>query len=319
MGLKSMHEAKKPQTEQKNSSTELLEQQSKRITELEQQVQTLSSENSTLRSELQKKSEKIEKLNEADLVLKQNAELQKQNSKLLSEKQQAEERAEATVTSVKSEYRRKETQLYTLQQQAREAERTAQQLADERESEIKSRVSEKSDEIRKSLEMKYQGKLGGALLYGLLATVLTASQSEAFVLDFKAFFLGIWNFLSLAWETLLKLASGASQIAYKIPQETVAVILHWVILAVIVVGAIALVGFLLFIAVAKLYSFYTEYDYVGFADQFSLAELLISLAVIVWFAEPIRTALPVNLLLLFILAHVVFIAIRWYIKKRRGY
>ena len=48
----------------------------------------------------------------------------------------------------------------------------------------------------------------------------------------------------------------------------------------------------------------------------------ISLAVSVYFAEPIRAVIPINLLLLLILVHIVYVLIRWYVKgcmRSRGY
>ena len=68
----------------------------------------------------------------------------------------------------------------------------------------------------------------------------------------------------------------------------------------------------------KVFEFYTE-DY---ADTMSLAVFLISLAVSVYFAEPIRAVIPINLLLLLILVHIVYVLIRWYVKgcmRSRGY
>ena len=70
--------------------------------------------------------------------------------------------------------------------------------------------------------------------------------------------------------------------------------------------------------VGKVFEFYTE-DY---ADTMSLAVFLISLAVSVYFAEFIRAVIPINLLLLLILVHIVYVLIRWYVKgcmRSRGY
>ena len=78
------------------------------------------------------------------------------------------------------------------------------------------------------------------------------------------------------------------------------------------------VGFLIFLGASKVFEFYTE-DY---ADTMSLAVFLISLAVSVYFAEPIRAVIPINLLLLLILVHIVYVLIRWYVKgcmRSRGY
>ena len=73
-----------------------------------------------------------------------------------------------------------------------------------------------------------------------------------------------------------------------------------------------------FYGASKVFEFYTE-DY---ADTMSLAVFLISLAVSVYFAEFIRAVIPINLLLLLILVHIVYVLIRWYVKgcmRSRGY
>ena len=178
---------------------------------------------------------------------------------------------------------------------------------------------------RKSLESAYQGKrialdgvFFGSLAYGVLCTVFTAVRSERFVSDFKAFFGTIWAFLLTALEKLLQLAKWASQIGDKIPQEIVAFIVHWFVLIAVVVlvggGAILL----LFIGVEWVYQNYKS-DY---ADTTSLAVALASLAISVFFAEPIRAVIPINLLLLLIITHVLYVGVRWFIKgyrESRGY
>ena len=104
----------------------------------------------------------------------------------------------------------------------------------------------------------------------------------------------------------------------KIPQPVVATIVHYLLLIVFVGGIAIGVGFLIFLGASKVFEFYTE-DY---ADTMSLAVFLISLAVSVYFAEPIRAVIPINLLLLLILVHIVYVLIRWYVKgcmRSRGY
>lgn len=97
-----------------------------------------------------------------------------------------------------------------------------------------------------------------------------------------------------------------------------ATIVHYLLLIVFVGGIAIGVGFLIFLGASKVFEFYTE-DY---ADTMSLAVFLISLAVSVYFAEPIRAVIPINLLLLLILVHIVYVLIRWYVKgcmRSRGY
>ena len=117
---------------------------------------------------------------------------------------------------------------------------------------------------------------------------------------------------------LLKGGQWASQLGDKIPQPVVATIVHYLLLIVFVGGIGIGVGVLLFLGASKVFEFYTD-DY---ADTLSLAVFLISLAVSVYFAEPIRAVIPINLLLLLILVHIVYVLIRWYVKgcmRSRGY
>lgn len=116
----------------------------------------------------------------------------------------------------------------------------------------------------------------------------------------------------------LKGGQWASQLGDKIPQPVVATIVHYLLLIVFVGGIAIGVGFLIFLGASKVFEFYTE-DY---ADTMSLAVFLISLAVSVYFAEFIRAVIPINLLLLLILVHIVYVLIRWYVKgcmRSRGY
>lgn len=324
MGLKSMHEASRQPREQE-SNLQLIEEQTHKISEQEQTISELSSQVSMLKSEVQKLADKNVKLNEADNVLKQNEELKKQNEKLKQDKLNAEQEAEATVSSVKREYEAKGRE---LDRRIGEAAKQSASLKSERQSiseDIEQRATAKYLDRKKELDRKFKAQtasydsfLLGLLLYGVLTTVFTAVRSEAFVSDFKAFFIAIWQFLVNAFQLLLKGGQWASKLGDMIPQQVVATIVHYLLLIVFVGGIAIGVGFLIFLGASKVFEFYTE-DY---ADTMSLAVFLISLAVSVYFAELIRALIPINLLLLLILVHIVYVLIRWYVKgckRSRGY
>ncbi|WP_270561345.1 DUF6040 family protein [Eisenbergiella tayi] len=258
-------------------------------------------------------------------MLKLNAELKKQNEKLKQDKLNAEKEAEATVSSVKREYEAKGRE---LDRRIGEAAKQSASLKSERQSiseDIEQRATAKYLDQKKELDRKFKAQtasydsfLLGLLLYGVLTTVFTAVRSEAFVSDFKTFFMVIWQFIVNAFQLLLKGGQWASQLGDKIPQPVVATIVHYLLLIVFVGGIAIGVGFLIFLGASKVFEFYTE-DY---ADTMSLAVFLISLAVSVYFAEPIRAVIPINLLLLLILVHIVYVLIRWYVKgcmRSRGY
>ena len=344
MGLKSMHaEKQSEQPQQSVQDNSLIEQQSQRITELEHQISELSSINSTLMSELRKKSEIIVKLNEkeeiynkSDLIKKQNAELEKRNRELEQSEQNARQEAMTEVSAVKEECAKRER---IAESKAQEADRLKSHLKAV-EADLSGQIDKKAQNLvesklnalhgvyeakQRSLDRKFKAKTAsydscmlGLLLYGVLTTVFTAVRSEAFVSDFKTFFMVIWQFIVNAFQLLLKGGQWASQLGDKIPQPVVATIVHYLLLIVFVGGIAIGVGFLIFLGASKVFEFYTE-DY---ADTMSLAVFLISLAVSVYFAEFIRAVIPINLLLLLLLVHIVYVLIRWYVKgcmRSKGY
>lgn len=289
------------------------------------QVQELVSIVQQQKKKIAEQAELIEKLNESDLIVKENDRLKKLNSDLQKSEQSARQEAEATVSSVKREYEAKGRE---LDRRIGEAAKQSASLKSERQSiseDIEQRATAKYLDQKKELDRKFKAQtasydsfLLGLLLYGVLTTVFTAVRSEAFVSDFKTFFMVIWQFIVNAFQLLLKGGQWASQLGDKIPQPVVATIVHYLLLIVFVGGIAIGVGFLIFLGASKVFEFYTE-DY---ADTMSLAVFLISLAVSVYFAEPIRVVIPINLLLLLILVHIVYVLIRWYVKgcmRSRGY
>lgn len=333
MGLKSIHEARKIQNELENSSdSQLIKEQMNLIGELQEQISKLFSEKSILLNELQKKSQKIISLNEqigrlaeSDLVLKRNEQLEKQNARLEREKQEAIQKADTVAQNCKAEYEQKFAEVERQKKQV-EAMKESALIDTARQNALIQRKAEAiSKEKMKTIEKQYKAKIAGyegfmvgSLLYGTLCTLFTAVRSRAFISDFKTFFQAIWTLLQLCAEKLVYGAEWAAQAGNMIHQPTIAAIIRWLIQIVVVAAVAGGAGFLLFVIARKLYEGYKE----NFADQISLAELLISFAVVVFFAEPLRSFLPINLFLLLILTHVLYIGIRQYIKgwrRARGY
>ena len=344
MGLKSMHaEKQSEQPQQSVQDNSLIEQQSQRITELEHQISELSSINSTLMSELRKKSEIIVKLNEkdeiynkSDLIKKQNAELEKRNRELEQSEQNARQEAMTEVSAVKEECAKRER---IAESKAQEADRLKSHLKAV-EADLSGQIDKKAQNLvesklnalhgvyeakQRSLDRKFKAKTAsydscmlGLLLYGVLTTVFTAVRSEAFVSDFKTFFKVVWGFLLTCFGWLENGANFMAQIGDKIPQEIVATIVHWLLWFIVLFGVGIGAVVLLLIGIAKLVKWYAE----EYADNTSLGFALVSLALSIFFAEEIRAFLPINLLLLLILVHIVYVLIRWYVKgcmRSRGY
>ena len=170
----------------------------------------------------------------------------------------------------------------------------------------------------KAKETALEGAFFGSLAYGVLVTVLTAIRSKAFVSDFEGFFVAIWGFITAFGDFALKTANWASQLGDMIPQPIVAFIVHWLLWILACIGLGIGIVILLLTGFFKWLEWFKENQ----ADLVALSVFLVSLALIIFFAEVFKAFLPVNLLLLLLLVQIVTMGIRAYIqacKRNRGY
>lgn len=79
-----------------------------------------------------------------------------------------------------------------------------------------------------------------------------------------------------------------------------------VILIIVVAVVFGIIGVIVFFGGRAVINIYQNYCY----DEISLFVVLISIAVLVWFAE----LMPLNIVLILILSHIVYIGVRWCIK-----
>lgn len=312
-------------------------------TEIEQQKQTISNlQNrlnqsassseisqmreliSNLRKDNQKKSEMIVSLNErigklaeSDNVLKLNEELKRENEKLKQDKLNAEQEAEITVRDFNQRYRQHMQELKAQKEQADKDTLAAQNYLNSSKKLIETRAKELTLEAEKQFNRrldaftyKVDGLIIGLFAYSFLTTIFTAIRSKAFRGDFTVFFSSIGKFLYNAFILLIEALTKLQGVCEKIPQPVIAFILSWLSVIVIFLVVLVLIFLGLYFGCMKLYDFYKDYF-----DVISLAEALISLAVLIYFAEPIRSVIPINLILLLLLTHVLYVLIRWLIEQ----
>lgn len=162
------------------------------------------------------------------------------------------------------------------------------------------------NEYNKQINTFY-GVLLGGLLYGLLTTVFTAIRSNVFKNDFKTFFIVIWQIICSYVINAVEFGQMVSQLGYKIPLPIISTSIRYMLLFSVTGGIIVGLVFLLIKEFKKLYKAYRD----NYADVKSLTEVLISLAVSIYFAEPIRSVFPINLILLVIIVHGIYIGVRF--------
>lgn len=309
---------------------------SSEVYQLREAISELRKDNRQKSETIKSLNERIGTLSESDNVLKQNAELKQKNSELQRSEQNARQEAKATVSAVKEQYASKQAELerkiasaeYRERQAStleanlsHQADTRAQKLAENKLKALQGEYEAKKrslDSEYKTLTVGYEGFLLGCLLYGVLVTLFTAVRSEAFISDFKTFFITIWQFIVWLVESLVSLGEWASQLGDMIPQPIVAFIVHWLLWILACIGLGIGIVILLLTGFFKWLEWFKENQ----ADLVSLSVFLVSLALIIFFAEVFKAFLPVNLLLLLLLVQIATMGIRAYIqacKRNRGY
>lgn len=309
---------------------------SSEVYQLREAISELRKDNRQKSETIKSLNERIGTLSESDNVLKQNAELKQKNSELQRSEQNARQEAKATVSAVKEQYANKQAELerkiasaeYRERQAStleanlsHQADTRAQKLAENKLKALQGEYEAKKrslDSEYKTLTVGYEGFLLGCLLYGVLVTLFTAVRSEAFISDFKTFFITIWHFIVWLVESLVSLGEWASQLGDMIPQPIVAFIVHWLLWILACIG----LGIVIVIFVLTGFFKWLEWFKENQADLVALSVFLVSLALIIFFAEVFKAFLPVNLLLLLLLVQIVTMGIRAYIqacKRNRGY
>ena len=318
MSLKSMHEEQRSNENSKELTD--LQQKLQNALSLVQELQStnqvlqsanqaLQSKNQELQKELQSKSEtivqlnaRIAKLNESDLLLKKSEE---QLQKSQEEKCAAETISQAA--NKKAQETEKARQLLQADRNMFEKEKT--NFKARVKSEVDAQVAEhrkKLDKAHIARESLWHGVWFGALIYAAILTLFDCLQSQAFRNDFKAFFVAIWTAICFVGEKLISGAKFLANLTQGIPTETAAAIVWWVVVVLVVALAVIVVcGGLLW-----LFAFLATQYYEKVADGIALWVFLVSVTLVVSWADAIRSVADVNLLLLIIIVHAAYAAIR---------
>lgn len=186
-------------------------------------------------------------------------------------------------------------------------------------------AKERYEHQRNGLEKKYRAKTGGfdAIIvvlwwYAIVTTVFAAMRSGIFLGDFTAFFEALWNGIRQSCRWIVGVAKALAQVGDRIPNEMIAIIVHWLLFIIVIAGVAGVVGVLIVIAEKKITKVYRE----NCCDVISIGIAVINLAVAVYFGDWIKVLVKLNVVALLLLVQAVYVGIRVYVKgckRARGY
>ena len=187
------------------------------------------------------------------------------------------------------------------------------------------KAKERYDTQREKLAGRYKAKTAiyEALMflliwYSVSTTIFQMIRSKIFISDCVVFFDTIATFIqNIAGLTIL-VGNNVAQVSNGISNPVIAEIIYWLIRILICGGCLVGAGILVVFIGIKIAGLYNKYCW----DMITIMVILVSMAIAIYFADWIRTILPVNLLFLLLLVQVIYVVIRWYVKgwrETRGY
>ncbi len=186
-------------------------------------------------------------------------------------------------------------------------------------------AKEKYEYQRNGLEKKYKVKTMGfdAMMvvlwwYAIMTTVFAAMRAETFIGDLTAFADTVWNGICQSGKWIVDVGNALAQVGDRIPNETMAIVAHWLLFVIVIVGTAVAVGVLMVIAEKKVTKVYRENCW----DVISVGVAVTSVALVVYLGDWIKYLKKLNLVVILLLVQVVYVGIRVYVngcRRARGY
>lgn len=168
------------------------------------------------------------------------------------------------------------------------------------------KLDRENTELKKPFTAKAKKLLIATSIYSFVITVLAAKNEPVFLADLVAF--GKW--LKDMVVFLHGLAMAASEflagIIENIPIDPIVLLLDLLVVVLMNVLVFGVVIVALIFLGLTLYNSYAS----RLADAITVGFMLIVLAICIFFAEEIRSFVPVNLIVLYILANFIYVEIR---------
>lgn len=170
----------------------------------------------------------------------------------------------------------------------------------------KKTVQEKAEQMNEQYRNRCQFIWFIILLYSIVATIFTGVKSERVVVDYTGVVMTVKNFCVNGFMKIVDISEKVGNIGDKIEQpiasEIVGILLKLIVFLAIICGILAVLYF-----VGKfIVNVYKENCF----DEISLFVVAITIALLVWFAD----FMPLNIILMLILSHILYIVVRWYVK-----
>ena len=296
--------------------------------ELDQKDQTILELNRQLNRSLTL-NEKLNNENRAENIEALRTRLRQTEQQLTSETD-SRKRADAEVVTWKFKYEKAEQAKRYAQTHQKTVEvavekKVPYEKCDNCDRTAYQKAKEKCDNRKIQLEKKYKNMTTGyesimflLAWYSTSITLFAAILSPAFLNDSITFFGTIGKGIVSLLQEFVTGADSFGQLSNGISNSIISGIVYWLIVAIVMGILFIITGFLIIGIGYQVGKIYRKYCW----DIISIMMAIMSTAIVIYFDEWIKSVIPINLIVLLLLVHVVYIGIRCYVKdwrEERGY
>ena len=296
--------------------------------ELDQKDQIIQKLNRQL-SESLTLNEKLNSENRAENIEALRIRLKQTEERLTSETN-SRKRADAEVVAWKFKYEKAEQEKLYAQTHQKTVEvavekKVPYEKCDKCDRTAYQKAKEKCDNRKSQLEKKYKNMTVGyeSMLfllawYSITTTLFTAILSPVFLNDCITFFGALGKGMGNLFREFVIGADSFGQLSSGIPNRILSGLMYWLIVA-IVMGILFIITGLLIVGIGYQVG---KIDRKYCWDILRIIVAITSTAIVIYFGEWIKNAIPINLMVFLLLSHVIYIGIRCYVKGwmvERGY
>ena len=296
--------------------------------ELDQKDQTIQELNRQL-SESLTLNEKLNSENRAENIEALWTRLRQTEERLISETYNRK-RADAEVVAWKFKYEKAEQEKLYAQTHQKTVEVAVEKKVPYEKCEkcdrtVYQKSKEKCDNRKIQLEKKYKNMTTGyesimflLAWYSTSTTLFAAILSPAFLNDSITFFGTIGKGIVSLLQEFVTGADSFGQLSNRISNSIISEIVYWLIAAIVMGILFIMTGLPIVWIGYQVGKIYRKYCW----DIISIMMAIMSTAIAIYFGKWIKSIIPMNLILLLLLVHVVYIGIRCYVKdwrEERGY
>ena len=174
------------------------------------------------------------------------------------------------------------------------------------------------DEKYHAREVTFRGYIFIGYAICFIMALLTVRERPVFLKDVKRFAVGTWKVTSFIGGKVMDLTTKLAGFPLNLENEIVGNILHWTILILIPLTFIAGIVIGIIILIRRFGEDFLEKG----ISKWNISGMVMLLIVIIYLSDGVRRAIPINLVLLWIIMCVLLIGVNWYVyvcRENRGY